>query len=100
MQQPTVGRHVWFFPAGRSPGQTPQAAIICHVHSPTLVNLVIFDANGLTRGQTSVLLTQEGIEGPVAAGYCTWPSEALAPSATRPTGVAAPQREMAGAGIG
>jgi hypothetical protein len=78
MTQPTVGRVVHFytkegkydfgycFGTGR-----PHAAIVTHVHSDKLVNVVAFDANGKSHGFTSVQLVQadEQVYGPV---YCEW----------------------------
>ena len=58
MIKPTIGRVVWFHPAGSSPEEQPNAAIIAHVWSDTCVNLAIFDANGAASNQTSVFLYQ------------------------------------------
>ncbi len=75
MIKPTVGRVVWYRPAEGnlldfSQGQ-PLAAIIAHVHSDTLVNLAIFDANGQLWNRTSVVLVQEGDPVPTSS-YCEW----------------------------
>jgi hypothetical protein len=74
MIKPTIGRVVWFYPAGHSPGAQPLAAIIAHVWSDACVNLAIFDQNGqpLGPGHTSILLLQEGHEIPTGGNYCTW----------------------------
>lgn len=74
MIKPTVGRVVWYYPTGHSPGDQPLAAIIARVWSDTRVNLAVPDEHGspyrlLT---TSVLLVQEGDDVPEGGGYCTW----------------------------
>lgn len=58
MIKPTIGRVVWFYPAGHSSGQQPNAALITYVHSDTMINLAAFDANGVPSSQTSVFLYQ------------------------------------------
>ena len=72
--KPTVGRVVWYWPYGFTPGQQPQAAIVAHVHSDRLVNLAIFDPNGcpMLKPPTSVKLVQEGDEEPTSGNYCSW----------------------------
>ena len=65
MIKPTVGRVVWFYPAGSANKEQPLAAIIAHVWSDTCVNLAVFDANGISSNQTSVFL---------------WPGEGEAPT--------------------
>jgi hypothetical protein len=74
--KPTVGRVVWFYPAGRSKahGDQPLAAIVACVWSDTCVNLAIFDANGVPHPfpPTSVLLLQDGNPVPSGGNYCTW----------------------------
>jgi hypothetical protein len=75
MIKPSIGRVVWFYPAGYNPTtDQPLAALIAHVWSDTCVNLAIFDANGVPYPSppTSVLLIQD--DGPVPTGglYCAW----------------------------
>ncbi|MFU6918462.1 hypothetical protein ACM74F_05405 [Pseudomonas aeruginosa] len=75
MIKPTVGRVLWFWPSpedrcARIEGQ-PLAAIVAHAWSDTCVNLAFFDANGVHRHKTSVLLVQEGAQRP-AAGFAEW----------------------------
>ncbi|MGC8384997.1 hypothetical protein ACP3P8_23205 [Pseudomonas aeruginosa] len=75
MIKPTVGRVLWFWPSpedrcARIEGQ-PLAAIVAHAWSDTCVNLAYFDANGVHRHKTSVLLVQEGAQRP-AAGFAEW----------------------------
>jgi hypothetical protein len=71
MIKPTNGRVVWFHPAGSSPEEQPNAAIIAHVWSDTCVNLAIFDHNGAASNQTSVFLYQGGSERP-SSQYAEW----------------------------
>lgn len=59
MIKPTVGRVVWFYPAGVSHESQPQAAFIAYVHSDTMINVGGFDHNGEPFGETSVLLLQD-----------------------------------------
>ncbi len=76
MIKPTVGRVVWYYPAGKNPdaGDQPLAALVAHVWSDTCVNLAIFDANGqpYPPGHTSILLVQEGSPVPSGGNYCCW----------------------------
>lgn len=74
MITPTVGRIVWFYPAGHSRNHQPWPAIVAHVWSDTCVNLAIFDSNGkpLEQPPTSVLLVQDNMEVPSGGNYCTW----------------------------
>ncbi len=37
-----------------------------------MVNLAVFDANGFARGETSVLLVQDGYGNPGGGAWCTW----------------------------
>ena len=64
MIKPTVGRVVHFYPSASdgviSLGNQPQAAIIVFVHNDRMVNLVVFDHNGVPMSRTSVLLVQPG----------------------------------------
>lgn len=76
---PTVGRVVWFHPSPNTaesgfthPAQgQPLAAIVAHVHSPNLVNLAVFDADGRSHSRTSVPLHQGSDERPQGF-YCEW----------------------------
>lgn len=76
MIKPTVGRVVWYHPTvddhGAKPlaGQ-PLAAIIAAVWSDACINISYFDANGVARSKTSVLLVQEDQPCP-EAGYAEW----------------------------
>lgn len=83
---PTIGRVVWFHPDPRSaeagfashgdsiksPGTAqPYAAIVAHVWSDSMVNLTVFDANGMPHSRTSVCLIQ-GDEPRPEAAHCEW----------------------------
>lgn len=72
--KPTIGRVVLFYPAGFSPEvEQPNAAIITHVHSDDLINVVRFDGNGEASGRTSVILIQPGDPAPTDGGfYAGW----------------------------
>jgi len=78
MIKPTVGRVVWFHPAfvPDSGDEITLAAIICAVHTNTLVNLAVFNASGNSNGREFVLLYQ-GSDEPTrptrpAMDYCEW----------------------------
>lgn len=66
MIKPTVGRVVWF-----KEGDQTLAAIIAHVHSDRVVNLMVINCVGVASSRTSVQLVQEGDEAP-AHSHCTW----------------------------
>jgi len=73
MIQSTVGRVVWYWDvSGTIPEQTqPHAALIAHVWTDRMVNLVVFDANGVPYSRTSVTLVQDGDEKPQGR-FCEW----------------------------
>ena len=61
MIKPTVGRVVLFHPAFIQDSGTNEetcAAIVVYVWSDELVNLAVFDSNGVCRAETSVALFQ------------------------------------------
>ena len=72
---PTVGRVVWFTPSKLSGdgffahiyGRKPLAAIVAHV-----VNLAVFDSNGVSHSRTSVRLVQAGEDKPEHGYFCEW----------------------------
>jgi len=70
MIKPTVGRVVWFHPTETE----TNAAMVTHVWGDEMVNLVVFDSNGVPRGETSVWLWQgEGATIPKpTVRYCEW----------------------------
>jgi RyR domain len=80
MIQPTVGRVVWFYPSIGSvqagfaapDGGQPLAAIIARVWSDRMVNLTVFDANGVAHSRPSVRLLQEGDARDSDGYYAEW----------------------------
>ncbi len=66
--KPSIGRTVLFHP---TPGPT-QAAIIAHVHSDTLVNLTVFDSNGVPSGRTSVPFVGIDQPKPEFSNFASW----------------------------
>lgn len=73
MIKPTIGRVVLFW--DRSPDRPAQsqahAALVAFVHSDTMVNLSVFDAEGHPFSQTSVRLLGDNEEAPNGP-YCEW----------------------------
>lgn len=84
MIKPTVGRVVWYWPVKNKgvdgkifyemphDGVQPLAAMITNVYTDTMVNLVVFDANGNSHGLCSVDLIHEGKPRPEGGRYCEW----------------------------
>jgi len=73
MIKPTVGRVVWFWVAKPSPQRQPLAAMVASVIDDHHVNLVVFDAEGNSRGETDVALLQDDMAGiPDGTPYCEW----------------------------
>jgi hypothetical protein len=76
MIKPTVGNIVLFTPLETdvnafSATNQPLAAIIAHVWSDNMVNLAIFDGNGLAFNRISVPFIQDGDPAILAGGfYC------------------------------
>lgn len=77
MIKPSNGRIVWFTPSAQTassdfaPG-SQLAAIVAHVHSDRLVNLAVFDANGVPHSRTSVPLLQDDDVAPAYGYYAEW----------------------------
>lgn len=69
MIRPTIGRVVWYHPD--KPHKQPWTALICAVLSDRIVNLAVFDENGLGKSKQAVFLIQEGEE-PPQSSYCEW----------------------------
>ena len=79
--KPTVGRVLHFFPSTQymasrklafgDPSQ-PLAAVIAYVHSDKMVNLTVWDQNGLQFDVCSVQLIQEGDTVPLCSFYAAW----------------------------
>lgn len=67
MITPTVGRIVWFEDGARK----TQAAIITYVLSDSLINVAVFDPNGIPFAKTSITLVQDQVD-PVPFPYCRW----------------------------
>jgi hypothetical protein len=53
-------------------GRKPLAAIVAHVFNDGLVNLAVFDSNGMSHSRTSVPLVQEGEAKPEHGYFCEW----------------------------
>lgn len=71
---PSIGRVVWYWRNAqeKADGLQPNAALVAYVHSESMVNLAVFDSNGIARPQTSVRLVQEGETDYPDYGFCTW----------------------------
>jgi hypothetical protein len=72
MISPTVGRVVWFYPAGASPNSQPTAGVVAYVHTDRCVNIGGFDHNGNYFAACSVLLVQDGDPVPGGGYYAEW----------------------------
>lgn len=75
MIKPTIGRVVWFQPGKQAdqPLRTqPYAALICFVHSDTLINVGFFSEGGTAGRATSVRLLQEGEDVPLNGYFAEW----------------------------
>jgi hypothetical protein len=62
MISPSIGRVVWFWPQkgiDEPKVEQPNAALVVYVWGDRMVNLVVFDSNGNSRGETSVTLLQD-----------------------------------------
>lgn len=70
--KPTIGRIVLFNPTPGTVLPVTHAALITHVHSDTIVNLAVFDANGNAYTRTSVQLVAPGAPCPEFGSYCQW----------------------------
>src|SRR5688572_2688793 len=70
--RPTIGRIVWYWrePVHDKDAQ-PEAAIVTHVHTDSLVNLAVFDRDGGACGVRLVVLRQPG-EGVPTVSYAEW----------------------------
>jgi hypothetical protein len=72
MIKPTIGRVVGFYPAGVPHTEQPLPALICYVHSDTLINVGGFDQNGNPIRGTSVFLNHDGYGNPGGGAWATW----------------------------
>lgn len=57
MISPSIGRVVWYYTNPRE--AQANAAIVTYVWNDRMINLVVFDANGVPRSETSVDLLQD-----------------------------------------
>lgn len=102
--RPTIGRIVWYW---REPNHAadaqPEAAIVTHVHTDSLVNLAVFDRDGGACGVRLVVLRQPG-EGVPAVSYCEWmpyqQGQAAKTEAAEAAATAANNAALGGAGKG
>jgi hypothetical protein len=74
---PKVGHVLHFRPAPgdeQFPTRGPFAAMVTSVHSDTVVNIVVFTANGEPASRLSVILLQEDDQNVPAANdaHCAW----------------------------
>lgn len=79
---PTVGRVVWFTPSTSAyitdptfvqhDVTKPCAAMVVYVWGDRMVNLVVFDSNGVPFGKTSVTLLQDDDRKPECGYFCSW----------------------------
>ena len=82
--EPKVGRIVEVYISGEYPrfikiDEQPMAAIIVHVNSPDVVNLVCFDHAGHPRDLVSIPLKQPDRVTPTTQPiYAVWPAHTLA----------------------
>lgn len=80
IMSPTVGRIVLFHPASQESrpdfappnAGEPLAAVVAHVWNDRMVNLAVFDANGVSHSRTSVTMIHEGDTPPEYGHYCEW----------------------------
>ena len=84
MIPPSHGRIVGYTPARKSGDfdsdgqvtqhdkQKPLAAMVVHVWSDRMVNLVVFDSNGGQHQRTSVDLLQDEDPAPASGRFCAW----------------------------
>lgn len=75
---PSNGRIVWYTPVRGGEefivqhGIEPLAALVAHVHSDRMVNLVVFDSQGFMHTRTSVTLLQDDDPKPEEGRFCAW----------------------------
>jgi hypothetical protein len=84
MIPPSNGRIVWYTPSvpvgdfdsDRGIVQhdklKPLAAMVVHVWGDRMVNLIVFDSNGMPMPRTSVALLQDGDAAPEGGRFCQW----------------------------
>lgn len=72
---PTVGRIVHFTFGGFDSivkSEQPFAAIVTYVWNDRMVNLAVFDVNGLPLSRTSIRLLQDDDTAQEGESYCAW----------------------------
>lgn len=76
MIKPTPGRIVWFVPGktfqGSYDGTQALAGIITYVHSDRMINVSVFDQNGIQYAMTSIPLVQPEDKAPPSGWYAYW----------------------------
>ena len=76
--EPTIGRivHYYYDPSGHedmSGGPGPLAAVVTYVHTPTMLNLCVFDGNGVAHARTSVDFSPDGGQLAGVGAWAAWP---------------------------
>jgi hypothetical protein len=71
MIKPSIGRVVWYRPKDYPVSAQPLAALVVFVWNDSMVNLVVFDQNGMGKPKLSITLRQDGDEIPNES-YCEW----------------------------
>lgn len=80
MISPSIGRVVWYTPATNedpcfvksSTAGEPCAALVAKVWGDRMVNLAVFDANGISHSRCSVTLLQDDDVGNELGRYASW----------------------------
>jgi hypothetical protein len=74
MIKPTIGRVVWYSEPNRKGTDQSHAAIVTYVWTDRMVNLAVFDPNGVPYNRTSVKLVQaeDEVAGLVGTSYAEW----------------------------
>jgi len=93
---PSNGRVVWYTPSrvgiadaaiAHNDKLKPLAAMVVHVWGDRMVNLVVFDSNGIVHPRTSVDLLQDEDAKPESGRFCSWMpyQKAVAAGEIKPT---------------
>lgn len=74
MISPTVGRVVWYYPAGKPHTDQPYAATVAFVHDDNCINVGGFDMNGHPFADEKVLLVQgeDSYGNPSGGSWACW----------------------------
>lgn len=71
--KPSIGRKIWFHPAGEQIGDQPLDATIVYVHSDTLINISAHDKHGNQFPVQQVRLVAPGTKpGDPGENWCEW----------------------------